>query len=123
GGDGNDTITGDNVGRTYTLTGANAGAVSAILAAGFTTVENLTAGTADDTFTFNNGGSLLGIVTGGAGQDTLNGDDGGRTFTLTGVNAGSVSGLVLGSFNTLAHLNGGSGDGPVVGGGAVPADG
>jgi len=122
GGDGNDTIVGDNVGRTYTLTGVDAGSVSGILAAGFTTVENLTGGTADDIFTFNNGGSLSGAVSGGLGQDTLNGDNADRTFTLIGANAGSVGGLVD-SFNTLEDLNGGAGNDTLVVENGVPVNG
>ena len=114
GGTETDTIVGDNVARVYTLTAADAGTISGILGGGFAEVENLAAGTADDAFFMNNGGSLSGAAFGGAGIDTLNGNDTGSKFNLTGSNSGSVDDLgnsdLIGSFSGLEVVIGGAGD-------------
>ncbi|NOZ19571.1 MAG: calcium-binding protein [Planctomycetes bacterium] len=65
GGAGNDTLTGDNVANTWTITGADQGTATGVTG-GFSNVENLTGGTNDDAFTFNAGGSLTGLIDGGA---------------------------------------------------------
>src|SRR5262249_54004955 len=56
GGAGNDTITGDNAGRTYTINTANGGTISTLLTGTFSNVENLNGGTGDDSFVFATGG-------------------------------------------------------------------
>ena len=64
------------------MTGANAGTIGTLLPAGFTGVENLQGGSAADTFAFGTSGSLTGTIAGGAGADTLVGNDAGLTFTV-----------------------------------------
>ena len=65
-----DNLIAANVANTWTLTGSNTGTVGAF---GFSGVENLTGGTANDTFKFNPGGGLTGTVNGGGGAvNTLN---------------------------------------------------
>ena len=118
GGADDDTITGDNVARTYSIFAADAGAIGGILNAGFVQVENLIAGTADDQFLFT-GGSLSGAVTGGAGRDTIVGDGANNTFHLTGPLLGSGKidsgvNVLLGSFNTTEVLLGGAGNDELV---------
>ncbi len=71
GGSGSDTVIGDNTSRTFTLTGANAGTVSAILGGTFTSVENLTGGGQADQFLFTAGGSVSGDIEGNGGEDIL----------------------------------------------------
>jgi acrosin len=110
GGAGTDTLIGDNGGRTFTITGPNSGTVSTILGGTFGNVENLAGETGPDTFQFATGGTLSGNIDGGAGTDTLIGDDTGRTFTITGPNSGTVSGILGGSFTDVENLTGGAGN-------------
>jgi hypothetical protein len=106
GGAGNDTITGDNVGRRYTVNAVNGGTISTILSGTFSNVENLTGGTGDDVFTFTAGGSVAGAITGAAGSDTLNV---GGDVTLTTSTANGYSGTnanIGGGFSGIDTLNG-----------------
>jgi adhesin/invasin len=66
-----DTLVGDNVNRTWSITGANVGTVGAYSFSGF---PNLTGGAGNNTFTFAAGGSVAGAVVGQAGTsiNTLN---------------------------------------------------
>jgi len=107
GGAGADTILGDNAARNFNITGANAGTIGTLLGTGFTNVENLQGGSAVDSFTFGPGSSLSGTVTGGAGNDTLTGDNVGRTYSVTGSDAGTVVGLS--AFTGIENLVAGSG--------------
>jgi hypothetical protein len=110
GGAGSDTITGDNAGHNFTLTGANAGTVGTILTAGFTAVENLTGGNGNDNFQFNAGGSLSGNINGGGGNNTIVGDNTGRTYTIAGANSGTVSTLLGGTFSNIQNVTAGNGN-------------
>jgi nitrous oxidase accessory protein NosD len=109
GGAGSDSIVGNDAAHTYTLTGPDAGNISDLVPNGFTSVENLTAGTANDLFLFANGGSLAGAINGGGGIDTIDGDDAGRTFNVNGTNAGNVSGILPAGFTNVESLVGGNG--------------
>ncbi len=106
GGAGNNTLTGDNSGDTFDITGANAGTVTGLVT-GFTHIQNLVGGSGDDSFVLA-GGSVTNI-NGGAGNNTLTGDNSGDTFDITGANAGAVTGLVT-SFTHIQNLTGGSGN-------------
>jgi len=66
---GSDTLVGDNLARTWNLTGANRGSATGGLA--FTGTENLTGNASADVFAFTNGASVGGVIDGGAGSDTL----------------------------------------------------
>lgn len=66
---GSDTLTGANSTNTWSVTGANSGTVNGAFS--FSGIENLTGGTANDTFAFASGGSISGLVRGGGGTDTL----------------------------------------------------
>jgi hypothetical protein len=111
------TIVGNDLGDTFSITGANAGtlldAVNGALlgVGGFTNVQNLTGGLADDIFTFaGGGGSLSGKIDGGAQGPNGNiiiGDDTGRTYTITDTNAGTISTLLPGGFSNVQNLRGG----------------
>ncbi len=65
------TLTGANVANTWTITGANDGNVNGIA---FVDFNNLTGGSNDDSFNFNVGSSIAGLIDGGAHlvQDTIN---------------------------------------------------
>jgi hypothetical protein len=63
-----DKLTGPNAPTTWTVSGANAGTVGGLAFSGF---ENLTGGSAADTFAFTGAGSISGNVNGGAGVNTI----------------------------------------------------
>jgi hypothetical protein len=63
-------------------------------------------GGGNDTFTL---GFLNGNIIGGAGGDTIVGDNGNRTYTLTGANAGTLGSLLGGGFTAIENLTAGSG--------------
>ncbi len=68
----------------------------------------LDAGGGDDIFDFRLGGSIVGPIVGGGGNDLLIGDDTNRTWTVTGVDQGSASGI--GTFSQVENLVGGTGE-------------
>ncbi|MFZ9739238.1 MAG: CHAT domain-containing protein, partial [Prochlorotrichaceae cyanobacterium] len=134
GGLGVDLFTAGNVANTFIITSLNAGTVTGVTG-GFTGIENLTGGTANDSFTLN-GGTLSGVITGGdgtnaltgspdndsfdldnlinvgiliggGGSDTLSGTASTDTFIITGNNAGTVGSL---SFSAMTNLDGQEGD-------------
>ena len=94
----------------------------------FDSIENLTAGSGDDTFAFIASGSLSGTVAGGAGSDKIVGDDAGRYFGLFGPGSGNVDSLI-GYFDGIESLRGGTGgdtlvvDAKVLSGGLISFDG
>ena len=107
GGDGNDTLTADDVANTVQITGTNSGTATGV-AGGFDSIENINSGSEADSFTLN-GGTLAGALDGGDGSDTLTADDVVNTFEITGTNAGTATG-VGGGFSNIENINGGSDD-------------
>jgi Bacterial Ig-like domain (group 3)/Right handed beta helix region len=147
GGGGNDAVTGDDIGDGFTVSGSNSGVITAILAGGFSNIQNLTGGAGNDRFAFVTGGSISGILSGGAGNntlddsgygtpvtvnlqaksataisgtwtsvqnfigsgttDTLDGANANSTWSITGVNTGTVGAY---SFAGFPNLTGGSGN-------------
>jgi Ca2+-binding RTX toxin-like protein len=101
GGADNDTILGDDADRTWTVTGINAGTATGI--GTFVDVENLTGGAGIDQFTLA-GGTLAGTVDGGAGDDTLTGDNVPNVFTLLADDEGTATGV--GAFLRIENLTG-----------------
>ena len=102
GDDGIDTIVGDNVANTFTLTGANAGTATGV-AGGFSNVENLTGNALADSLALLRAGASAGdVVARITDADPLRetrqvgvvGDGGAATFTGTDCSdwAGGVSG-------------------------------
>jgi len=69
GGTGTNTLIGDNVATTWTINGPGSGSLST--GATFSNIQNLTGGTAADTFVFSGAGALSGNIEGGGGGDTL----------------------------------------------------
>ena len=127
GGTGTDTLIGNNNGNAFSLTGNNNGqladsAGTALIANGFTGIENLTGGTGNDRFAFAAAGSLSGNLVGGAGSDHL--DYSARTDSLsatltasdaTGFEGGAVMAAVAagqtpitGGFTGINQLTGGT---------------
>lgn len=67
------TLIGDNTNNTWNLTSTNSGILNGTTT--FTTFQNLTGGSLDDTFIFNENVSLSGNLEGGAGTLTLTGNE------------------------------------------------
>jgi hypothetical protein len=107
GGGGNDTIVGANQTDNWSITGANAGSITAVLA-GFTNIDNLTGGTVADTFTFAVGGSLAGTIDGGGGAALIVGANQTNNWNINGANAGKITGA-LNAFVNVQSLTGGTG--------------
>jgi hypothetical protein len=107
------TLVGGNVNTTWNITGANAGNLSNANAfASFTNFQNLTGGTATDTFNFSNGASLSGTVNGGGGTNTLN--ESAYTTPVT-VNLAANTATGTGGIANLQNFIGGSGNNTLVG--------
>jgi Ca2+-binding RTX toxin-like protein/protocatechuate 3,4-dioxygenase beta subunit len=103
GGGNRDTIIGDDLDRTWTITGNGSGTASGIGA--FDQIESLTGGAGIDQF-FLNGGTLARTIDGGGGTlDEFHADNVNNAFTLTGENAGTATGI--GQFVGVEYLFGG----------------
>ena len=107
GGAGVNTLTGNNAGDAFHITGVNAGNITGLVTS-FTNIQNFTGGTGNDTFTLASGvPTFNGSITGGGGVDTLAATDGTNAWAITGANAGSLN--VSTVFSGITNLNGGSG--------------
>ncbi len=103
GGLGSDTLVGDNDGNAFVVTGADTGTLAANTTGGWSNVENLTGGTANDTFTVNVAGSLTGAISGLAGIDTLDlSAVVGASATITALNAEGAT------LNPVTSIGGGA---------------
>ncbi len=91
----------------WTIDEANGGDVTGI-AGGFENIATLTGGIGSDDFHLETGGSLSGLLSGGLGSNSLEGRDAPNDWTVTGLNAGTVTGLTLG-FTSIGNLIGGNG--------------
>ncbi|NOZ19572.1 MAG: hypothetical protein GXP25_00625, partial [Planctomycetes bacterium] len=81
----NDTLVGDNIANTWSITGADAGTLNGTIS--FSGFGSLTGGTNTDDFTLSGGGTLSGAINGGAGVNSLTGDNVANTWTITGADA------------------------------------
>jgi hypothetical protein len=98
----NNTLIGPNLANTWTITGSNAGTVGNVT---FSDIANLTGGTGNDVFHFNSGGSVTGMVDGGAGANTL--DLSAYTTHLT-VNLATGAATHTGGFANISTFLGGT---------------
>ena len=112
---GSNTIQAANVVNTWSVTGTDTGSVSFLPLAGaaasiaFSDVGNLHGGTQLDRFTLSSAGTLSGAVDGQGGNDVLeNAAPSSQTWTLTGPDAGTATGIA-GGFTHIANLRGGPG--------------
>ncbi|MDT8383231.1 MAG: filamentous hemagglutinin N-terminal domain-containing protein [Gammaproteobacteria bacterium] len=109
GNDTDSTLLGDNTLNAWSITGANSGTVGIVSFAGF---NHLTGNDAADTFQFSVGGSLAGSITGtgsitgGLGNDTLQGKDTDNSWAITGADTGTLNSVV--AFSELESLLGGN---------------
>ncbi|MBI1311532.1 hypothetical protein GC176_09510 [bacterium] len=94
-----DTITGAAAGSSFNVTGAGSGTVDGI---SFTSFENYTGQSGDDSFVFGASGATAGTVNGGGGLNTLTLSGNNDAVTLSGV--GSSVGFA-GQFNGNAFTN------------------
>ena len=99
-----DTLIGANTNTTWTITAVNAGTAGAFA---FSSIENLTGGSAADVFNFSGGFSIGGALNGGGGANTLIGPNLAKTWTITATNRGNLPGVVS-SFTNIQSLTGGS---------------
>jgi Ca2+-binding RTX toxin-like protein len=110
-----DVFNADNVANLFVLTGDDQGTATGI--GDFLRIENLTAGSMSDRFEIGTG-TLSGAIQAGPGNDTLVAGDAPTTFTLTGANQGTATGI--GSFAGVENLEGGlHGDQFVLAGGTL----
>ena len=108
GGLGVNTLTADNLANTWVINAADGGTVTGITG-GFTNIGNLIGGTNTDSFTLS-GGTLSGAIDGGlTGVNTLTADNVANTWTISGADTGTVTGIG-GTFSHIANLTGGSND-------------
>jgi len=116
GGNGNNTIQGPNVITPWAITGNDQGNLNPTGATGptsFTDIGTLLGGSAADNFTFSGAGYLSGAtgIQGGGGINSLTGPNLGNTWTVTGLNSGTLfptGATGTTSFADIAQINGGS---------------
>src|SRR5262249_6354586 len=113
GGGGSDTITGNDAGNAFAITGANARSITTLVAAGFSNVENLAGGTGADSFAFTGSGSVSGAIDGDGGSDTLDFSAvGSQAVVLTAEGAtdgfNGTDGLIGGGFKNVNAVVGSS---------------
>lgn len=111
GGGGTNTITGDNVATSWTLTGATSGTITGAgtgLGGSFSGIMNVTGGSAGDTFVVVGASAFAGAIDGGLGTNTIQGGDVANTWHLNGANAGDIGGNS--AFTNVSQLVGGGAD-------------
>jgi hypothetical protein len=94
---GNDTIVGPNAPTTWTIDGVNSGNFHGSGTTVFNTIENLTAGSDNDTFYFYPGAQITGTLDGGAGTNVLDLSNYGSAVKLQFDLGSSTSGTITGS--------------------------
>ncbi|HVC29488.1 MAG TPA: hypothetical protein VNF48_08095 [Gammaproteobacteria bacterium] len=104
----NTLISGEGTNNTWTLTGANGGSYNDGQLLIFTHFADLVGGTGNDMFILASSGSVINID-GGAGVNTLTGNNAGDAFNITAADAGNITGLVT-SFTNIQNLSGGTGN-------------
>ncbi|MGH3237474.1 MAG: beta strand repeat-containing protein, partial [Streptosporangiaceae bacterium] len=112
GGGGNETLTGNNLTNTWSISGSNSGTLTDSNGTNnFTGISNLTGGTGADSFTLSGSGNISGVISGGGGSDTLVGNNLSNTWAITGANAGTLTDSNGSNhFSGISNLTGGSGD-------------
>ncbi|MBD1867416.1 CHAT domain-containing protein [Cyanobacteria bacterium FACHB-471] len=100
-GSGTNTLVGQNLANTWTVTGTNSGTLNGATFSGF---QILRGGTLNDSFRLN--GGRVDQIDGAAGSNTLIGDNTTNTWQLTGTDIGSVNDAV--EFSNIDNLTGGN---------------
>jgi Ca2+-binding RTX toxin-like protein len=116
GGAGNDTLIGvTSVANVWAITGTNAGTLNA--KGSFTSVENLTGNTRNDTFRLNNAKGVTGVLNAGAGSDTLD-YSGYLTAVTANLGTGAATNIksgTTGGIRSFENVTGGAGNDLLVG--------
>jgi hypothetical protein len=104
------TLVGANTANTWNITAANAGNVNAIA---FSSFQNLTGGSGNDTFHFGPAGSVAGTINGGSGNNTLD-----YSALSTGVTVNLTTGTAsfTGGVSNINGVLGGAGNDNLTGG-------
>ena len=111
GGAGTDTLQGPVRGSNWTITGIGSGSGGGTTS--FTAVERLLGGsdtvlgTASDRFVFEVGGTISGLIDGGAGIDEIVGAAQTNNWSVTGTDAGTLNAT---NFTSIENLTGGTGN-------------
>jgi filamentous hemagglutinin family protein len=113
---GTDQLQANTLNAEFIITGAGSGTFTTIIGGTFAGIDNLFGSAGDDTFTFQNAGSIAGTINGSGGNDTIIGDNDGNTFVITGANAGTLAGKIdsdndnaAPDFTNIESLTGGTG--------------
>lgn len=96
-------LTADDVANTWIINSANGGTVAGV---SFSNFYNLTGGTDTDNFTLS-GGSIAGILDGGAGVNSLTANNTNNSWNIGTANGGIIVGNVA-TFANIDNLTGGS---------------
>ena len=104
GNDTDSTLISINTSNTWNITGINDGTVGITR---FIDFNNLQGNNGTDDFILSTGGSITGNITGGAGNDSVQGYDTGATWNITGVDVGNLSAVA--GFSGIETLLGGNG--------------
>src|SRR5574337_1761382 len=97
----------------WTITSANGGSYSDTQTLTFSNFADLAGGTGTSNNFVLAGGSVASLVGGGAGSNTLTGDNSGDTFTINALNGGGLTSGVttlVTAFSGIDNLAGGSGN-------------
>ena len=92
------TLIGANAANSWIIDGSNDGTLNAITFVDFT---RLSGGSDVDTFAFSSGGTLAGGIDGGAGDDTLSGDNTANSWDVTALDAGLLNGSAYSNIENL----------------------
>ena len=110
-----DTLEGLNADATFTVNTANGGTYESTNELSFSNIENLTGGATADTFVFNNGGSVAGMVDGAGGVNTLDYSALSSPVAVMLTELGSTMGIGFagtasqtGGFDNITNLVGGT---------------
>ena len=104
GNDTDSTLISINTSNTWNITGINDGTVGIT---SFIDFNNLQGNNGTDDFILSTGGSITGNITGGAGNDSVQGYDTGATWNITSVDVGNLSAVA--GFSGIETLLGGNG--------------
>lgn len=99
----NSTLLSDNVANNWSITGVNDGTIGIVA---FVDFNNLTGNDSTDDFQYLAGGSITGSITGGLGNDSLQGDDVVNAWNITGANLGNLNSVA--TFSEIETLQGGN---------------
>ncbi len=105
----NTTLIGLNTNNTFNITDTNTGTVGGVT---FSSVQNLTGGTGNDTFVLSNGAGITGALNGGGGSNSLNAA---AYTTPVNINLANNTATGTGNISNIQSITGGSGNNTLTG--------